>query len=81
MHRPGFLIRSFLSLTVKGMFDLSPFERVRAEEVETILTEAIQSSAGGQMTRNAEVFLAGVCAKHLTEHLLLAGLVFMRRAD
>jgi hypothetical protein len=33
------------------------------------------------MTRNAEVFLAGVCAKHLTDKLALAGFVFMRRAD
>jgi hypothetical protein len=63
------------------MFDLCPFERVSHEEVETLLTEAIRSSGGGQMTRNAEVFLAGLCAKHLTEHLTLAGLVFMRRAD
>ena len=63
------------------MFDLSPFEPVAREEVETILTEAIRSSAGGQMTGNAEDFLAGACAKHLTEHLFLAGLVFMRRAD
>jgi hypothetical protein len=31
------------------------------------------------MTRNAEVFLAaGVCAKHLTDKLALAGFVFMR---
>ena len=42
---------------------------------------AIRSSAGGQMTRNTEVFLASVCAKHLTDSLLLAGFVFMRRAD
>jgi hypothetical protein len=33
------------------------------------------------MTRNAEVFLAGVCAKHLTDKLALAGFVFMRRAS
>ena len=31
------------------------------------------------MTRNAEVFLAGVCAKHLSDHLALAGFVVMRR--
>jgi hypothetical protein len=31
------------------------------------------------MTRNAEVFLAGVCAKHLADHLALTGLVVMRR--
>ena len=61
------------------MFDAPPFELVAWEEVEAKLTEAIRSSAGGQMTRNAEVFLAGVCAKHLREQLALAGLVVMRR--
>jgi hypothetical protein len=63
------------------MFDFSPFERATPEEIETVLAEAIRSSAGGQMTRNAEVFLAGVCAKHLTDRLMLAGFVLMRRAD
>jgi hypothetical protein len=72
---PGVLYRP-------GMFDPpSPFEPAAPEEIETALTEAIRSSAGGQMTRSAEVFLAGVCAKHLTERLLLAGFMFMRRAD
>jgi hypothetical protein len=63
------------------MFDPPPFAPAAPEEIETALTEAIRSSAGGQMTRSAEVFLAGVCAKHLTERLLLAGFMFMRRAD
>ena len=39
------------------MFDLAKFEPVTPEEIETALTEAIRSSAGGQMTLNAEVFL------------------------
>ena len=63
------------------MFDLAKFEPVTPEEIETALTEAIRSSAGGQMTLNAEVFLAGVCAKHLTDRLMLAGFMFVRRAD
>ena len=45
------------------------------------LVEAIRSSAGGQMTRHVEVFLAGVCAQHLTQQLALGGFVFMRRLD
>ena len=49
------------------------------EDVEAILAEAIRSSAGGQMTRSAEAFLAGVCAKHLCDHLALAGFILMRR--
>ena len=55
------------------MFDASPYEPAKSEEVEATLAEAIRSSAGGQMTRYAEVFLAGICAKHLTEQLALAG--------
>lgn len=49
------------------------------KEIEATLAEAIRSSAGGQMTRSAEVFLAGVCAKHPSDHLALAGFVLMRR--
>jgi hypothetical protein len=63
------------------MFDDGPFKPARCEDVEAALAEAIRSSAGGQMTRNAEVFLAGICAKHLTDKLALAGFVFMRRVD
>lgn len=33
------------------------------------------------MTRNAEVFLADVCAKHPADKLALAGFVCMRGAD
>jgi hypothetical protein len=62
------------------MFDANPFEPVPWEEVEATLTEAIRSSAGGQMTRHAEVYLAGVCAKHLTDRLALAGFVVIQRA-
>ena len=44
-----------------------------------VLADAIRSSAGGQMTRNSEVFLAGVCARHLVYQLAQAGFVIMRR--
>jgi hypothetical protein len=63
------------------MFNAGPFEPVAWEEVEALVAEAIRSTAGGQMTRNAEVFLAGVCATHLTDKLALAGFVLMRRPD
>ena len=65
----------------RGMFDFSTYEPVAREEVEAALTEAIRSSAGGQMTSGMESFLASVCAKHLSEHLALAGFVVMRHAD
>ena len=63
------------------MFDAAPYETVDWAKVEAALAEAIRSSAGGQMTRNAEVFLAGVCAKHLTDHLALAGFVVVRPTE
>jgi hypothetical protein len=63
------------------MLDVGPFQPASREDVEAALAEAIRSSAGGQMTRATEVFLAGVCAKHLTDKLALAGFVFMRRTD
>jgi hypothetical protein len=63
------------------MLDASPFEPATSAEIEAVLAKAIRSSAGGQMTCNAEVFLAGVCAKHLSEQLALAGFVIMRRVD
>jgi len=50
-------------------------------EVEAALAAAIRSSGGGQMTRNAEVFLARVCAKHLSGPLALAGFVVVRRVE
>jgi len=63
------------------MFDASPFQPATWEEIEAALAEAIRSSAGGQITRNAEVFLASVCTKHLADRLALAGFVLMRRPD
>jgi hypothetical protein len=61
------------------MFDAPRLECAAWEEVEATLAEAIRSSASCQMTRYTEVFLAGVCAKHLTDKLALAGYVVMRR--
>ena len=60
------------------MFGAYPHQPATREEIEAALAEAIRSSAGGQMTRNA---LAGVCAKHLADKLALAGFVLMRRVD
>jgi hypothetical protein len=71
----------FAVLYRPDMFEPAPFEPVTPEEIEAALTDAIRSSAGGQMMRSAEVFLAGLCAKHLTDHLMLAGYMFMRRAQ
>ena len=79
---PPVVLDLFLAFSYRPpMFDIRPFEPVSSEEIESALTEAIRSSAGGQMTRNIEVFLAGVCARHLSDHLALAGFIVMRRVD
>jgi hypothetical protein len=36
------------------MFDASPFKPAAWEDFEAALADAVQSSAGGQMTRNAD---------------------------
>jgi hypothetical protein len=61
------------------MFDAAQCEPVEWATVEATLAAAIRSSAGGQMTRNVEVFLARVCAKHLSDRPALAGLVAVRQ--
>ena len=53
-------------------------EPVPDDELERILTAAIVDGKGGGMTREAEVYLAGVCAAFLVDRLALAGLVVMR---
>jgi hypothetical protein len=55
------------------VFDACAFQPATWEKIEVALAEAIWSSTGGEMTRNAEVFLAGVCAKRLADKLALAG--------
>jgi hypothetical protein len=71
--------RSVLPCLRLALFEVSSFEPATWEEVEAVLAEVIRSSAGGQMTLSAEVFLAGACAKHLIDKLVLAGFVLMRR--
>jgi hypothetical protein len=64
------------------MFDAGHhLQPATCEEIEALLAEAIRPSADGQMTPNAEVSLAGVCARHLTDKLVLAGFVLVWRSD
>ncbi len=58
------------------MFDPIP-EPVPDTEVEAVLEVALRSS-GGQITRLTECFMATVAARHLLDHLALAGLHVVR---
>lgn len=63
------------------MFDTPPLRPVPHEEVVSIIADAVRNSAGGGMSRTAEVYLATACAEHLASRLALAGLAVVREAD
>jgi hypothetical protein len=46
------------------------------EEVAAVLRQAI--AGGGRLSRQADVFLAGICADHLVDGLRDAGLIVAR---
>jgi hypothetical protein len=49
------------------------------DELTAALAAAIQLGGGGKLTREADGYMAGVCAERLTDQLALAGFVFLRR--
>jgi hypothetical protein len=53
-----------------------PHEELRDEEIAEVLRQSI-ANAGG-LPRNADLFLAGICAEHLIEGLRAAGLLVIR---
>jgi hypothetical protein len=57
------------------LFD-PPREELSDEEVAAVLRESI--AAAGRLSRQADLFLAGVCAEHLVEGLRAAGLLVIR---
>jgi hypothetical protein len=61
---------------------LPPYlEVVTEDELAAVLAGAIRDGRAGTMTREAELFLAGVSAVFLVDRLALAGLVVVRRLD
>ena len=44
-------------------------------EIIRILAAAIRDGGGGGMTRVADAYLAGVCAEHIADRLMRAGVV------
>jgi hypothetical protein len=58
------------------MLFLPPHEQLSDAEVLEVLRQII--ARGGRLSREADVFLAGVCADHLMEGLRDAGLIVAR---
>ena len=56
-------------------------EPVPDEDVVAILAAAIRDAKGGRMTREAEIFMASLCAEHLVDRLALAGVTVVRRGE
>jgi hypothetical protein len=50
-----------------------PHEELSDEEPAAVLRQSI--AAAGRLSRQADLFLAGVCAEHLVDGLRAAGLV------
>jgi hypothetical protein len=51
---------------------------LRDDELTAILAAAILDGRAGCMSRDAEGYLAGVCAKYLADRLALAGVAAVR---
>jgi hypothetical protein len=66
----------FCSDRARRMLFQPPQQELSDEEVAAILRRAIAS--GGRLSRQADVFLAGVCADHLVDGVREAGLIVAR---
>jgi hypothetical protein len=60
------------------LFD-APHEELSDEEIAAVLRQSI--AAVGRLSRQADLFLAGICAEHLVDGLRAAGLLVIRPAQ
>ena len=58
------------------MLFIPPHDELTDEGIAAVLRQAIAKA--GRLPRQAEVFLAGICAEHLVEGLRAAGLLVVR---
>ena len=56
-----------------------PREELTDEEIAAVLRQSI--AGAGRLSRQADVFLAGVCAEHLVDGLRAEGLLVIRPAQ
>ena len=69
--------RRRVGATVAPMLFEPPHEELSDEEIAAVLRESI--AAAGRLSRQADLFLAGVCAEHLVDSLRAAALLVIRR--
>ncbi len=62
------------------MNDAGPLRIPDQAEIIRILAAAIRDGSGGGMTRMADAYLAGVCAEHIADRLMRAGVVCLMPA-
>ncbi len=62
------------------MNDDGPLRIPDQAEFVRILAAAIRDGGGGGMTRVADAYLACVCAEHIADRLVRAGVVYLVRA-
>jgi hypothetical protein len=58
------------------MLFAEPHEQLSDEAIAGVLRQSIANA--GQLSRHADLFLAGVCAEHLVDGLRAAGLSVVR---
>ena len=68
--------RQTCGANIKPMLFEPPHEELSDEEVVAVLRQSI--AVAGRLSRNADLFLAGVCAEHLVDGLRAAGLLVIR---
>ena len=62
--------------TMGAMLFDAPHEELSDEEIAAVLRQTI--AAAGRLSREADLFLAGVSAEHLVDGLRAAGLLVIR---
>jgi hypothetical protein len=58
------------------MLFAEPHEQLSDEDIADVLRQSIANA--GQLSRHADLFLAGICAVHLVDGLRAAGLLVVR---
>lgn len=80
LDSPWVFVRCMFFAMQSALFPLSdPVVPVPEAELVAFLARAVAETRSGRMTREAEAYLAGVCAEALVDRLVLAGLVVVRK--
>lgn len=66
-------------LPLLPIFETTPLRPVSDVEVEATIMAAIRAGAGARIGRDADTYLATLCARVIADRLAYAGLVVARR--